>query len=300
MALKREDRLTVEWLDPRGKTWNLTDGTEGVILDVDQSDLTLPGADHYYTPDGKQWTGVKLHRAEPSLKVIVGDGLTSEQYYQLADEWWSVANSYFSEGTLRFTRPNGAYRELRARLRDTPGTTYRYDPGADIDDAPGEPWLLTAATSYYEGPLQAYVFDNEALSADRGTPFYGPNGAGWPLYIADAKSADNVYIRNNGQGSAWITWVLKGPLTNPTFGTSLGVLSIDGNVALGEQIVVTTAPGDRFAYEVNSGQSRYSSLTGTFAPLPVGDRVPLTIKAEGMTPESSITMSVREQFVRPF
>lgn len=298
--LTQDKRLTIEWIDPRGKVWNLTDGTEGVILDVKQSDLTLPTAEHHYVRGGTQWAGTTIGRAEPSLKVIVGDTLTSTTYYALADEWWTQANSFTDEGTLRITRPDGSSRELRARLRDTPGTEYLYDPGAGITDAPGEPWLLTSPSSYYVGPEQTVAFDADAIGGGGGTPFFGPDGTGWPLHISATNTATNVFVTNGGQGAVWLTWTLNGPLTNPRFGTTGGELTYQGTVAEGEQIIVTTEPGERYAVETSAGDSRYGNVTGVYAPLPVGDRVPLSIAAEGMTDASLITVTVREQFARPF
>lgn len=294
-----DDHLTVEWIDPRGVTWNLTDGDQGVLLDVGQSDFHLSKIEHTYVRGGALWAGARLERAEPSLKVLVADGLTGDDYYRLADEWWSKANSAFDQGTLRVTRPDGEVRELRCRLRDTPGTEWRYDPGSGIEDNPGEPWLLTSQSSYWEGPEQSVAFGQSAVSGTA-TPFYGPTGKGWPLYIAPLNTALNLFIANRGQGPQWLTWTLTGPMTSVRFGVEGGVLAYSGSIAAGETVVVTTEPGGRYAVEVGSGENRYGRLSGSYAPLPVGDRVPITIVAEGLSSESSVIVTAREQFVKPF
>lgn len=296
------DTLTIEWIDPRGKVWNLTTGDEGVLLDVGQSDLTLSPIEHTYLRGGTQWAGSRVKQAEPSLKVLIGetggDPLTGTPYYTLADEWWTKANSPVDEGTLRITRPDGEVRELRCRLRDTPGTKYDYDPGSGIAEVPGEAWLLTSPAGYYSGPEQSVMFGGDAI--DNGMRFYGPNGYGWPLYIAPANSASNVFVANRGQGPVWLTWTLVGPMVNPRFGTSGGVLSYEGTIPAGEVVVVSTEPGYRYAIEAGSGDNRYGKVSGVYAPLPVGDRVPLTIVAEGMSTASSFTVTTRELFARPF
>lgn len=291
--------LRVEWVDPRGVTWDLTEGTEGVLLDMGQADFHLSKIEHTYVRGGHLWAGARIERAEPSLKVLVADDKTGTDYYKLADEWWSEANSASKVGVLRVTRPDGEVRELRCRLRDTPGTEWKYDPGAGIEHNPGEPWLLTSPSAYWEGPEQSISFGRSAVSGS-GTPFYGPNGRGWPLYIAPLDTASNLFISNRGQGPQWLTWTLTGPMSNVRFGVEGGLLSYAGSIPAGETVVVTTEPGNRYAIEVGSGDNRYGKISGTYAPLPVGDRLPVTIVAEGMTAESSVIVTAREQFVKPF
>ena len=293
------EHLKVEWIDPRGVTWTLTEGTEGVLLDAGQSDFHLSPIQHTYVRGGTQWAGSRLERAEPSLRVLVADGKTGAEYYKLADTWWSEANSAHKTGVLRVTRPDGEVRELRCRLRDTPATTWEFDPGSGIRDNPGEAWLLTSPSSYWEGPEQSISFGQSAVSGGT-TPFYGASGRGWPLYIAPLNTASNLFIANRGQGPQWLTWTLTGPLTSVRFGVEGGVLAYSGSIAAGETVVVTTEPGNRYALEVGSGENRYGKISGVYAPLPVGDRLPVTIVAEGMTSASSVIVTAREQFVKPF
>lgn len=293
------DTLKVEWFDPRGKVWNLTDGTEGVLLDVGQSDFTIPKIEHTYIRGGTQWASSQIERAEPSLKVLVADTLTGMDYYRIADEWWSKANSPFYAGTLRVTRPDGVVRELKARLRDTPGTEYEYDPGAGLKDNPGEAWLLTSVSSMWEGTEQSVAFQYEQINGTA-TPFYGTSGKGWPLYIAPVSRSNGLFMANNGDGDIWLTWTLIGPLTNPIFGVDGAQLAYSGTIPAGEIVMVSTKPGERFAMETNSMDNRYGRVSGVYAPLGRGDRVPVIISAEGMTSASRIIATGRERYVRPF
>jgi hypothetical protein len=298
-VLTRDERLTVEWVDPRGKVWNLTDGTEGVILDVGQSDFTLSPLEHHYVRGGTQWAGVTRERAEPSLKVVVGYDLKSSAYYQLADEWWSKANSADHPGTLRITRPDGVVRYLTARLRDTPGTTYQFDPGAGLDDPPGEPWLLTSPSAFYDGDMQLTRFTLDSLAV--GTPFYGPDGTGWPLYIGEAFSAGNITAENNGEGPVWPVWTLTGPLSNAYLAVGDGRgLTFDGALGDGQSVRITTEPGARSVVDLTTGESLYSVVRGTYQPIPAGREIPMTITADGMTTSSAIEVRFSEKYVRPF
>lgn len=300
MTAPLTETLRIEWVDHTGDVWHLTEGTEGVLLDIDQEGLHVSEIEHTYVRGDSQWAGSVVKRAEPDLKITVGDGLTGMEYYRLADRWWTVANDPAKTGTLRVIRPDGVVRELRCRLRTTPGTSWHYDPGAGFEDVPVELWPLTSAQSHWEGPEQSIVFGTDALAGDGGTPFYGPEGHAWPLYIAPLTTAADVFISNRGQGPQWLTWTLVGPIASIQFGVAGGVLAYSGGIAAGETVVVTTEPGYRYAVESGSGQNRYTHISGTFAPVPVGDQIPLYINAEGMTSQSAVIVSTREQFLRPF
>lgn len=294
------NHLRVEWEDPTGSVWHLTEGTEGVLLATDQEGLNSSEVEHTYVRGDSQWAGSVVKRAEPDLRVEVGYGLAGDEYYRLADRWWSVANSTSEEGVLRITRPDGVVRELRCRLRTTPGTTWAYDPGAGLADAPTELWPLTSSQSYWEGPEQSIVFGAAAVGGDGGALFYGPEGHGWPLNIAATSSAHDLFISNRGQGPQWLTWTLIGPISSIQFGVGDGILAYSGGIAAGEQIVVTTEPGYRYVQEIVSGENRYTHITGHYAPAPVGEQIPLHIVAEGMTDQSSVIVTAREQYLRPF
>lgn len=297
--LAATERLIIEWIDARGKVWNLTDGTEGVVLDVDQSDFTLSPVEHHYARGGTQWAGATVGRAEPSLKVVVGYDTSSTAYYQLADEWWAKANSFTAPGTLKVTRPDGVVRYLIARLRDTPGTTYQFDPGAGITDPPGEPWFLTSPSSYYSGPARLVRFDSSAFAG--GTPFYGHDGTGWPLHIGAAQVANNLFVDNLGEGPVWPTWELTGPMSNVFIATGTGTgLSLDLNLGEGQRVVITTDPAERSVRDADTGISYYNRIRGAFVPIPPGEQIPIRISADGMVEGSAVELRFSEQFARPF
>lgn len=294
------ESLRIEWVDPAGRTWHLTEGTEGVLLDIDQEGLDIAEIEHTYVRGDSQWAGSTMQRLQPDLKLEVGYGLKGMEYYRLADRWWTQANSAVDEGTLRIIRPDDSVRELRCRLRTSPGTTWKYDPGAGLDSPPVELWPLTSSQAYWQGDEQSIRFSTSVIGGGGGTPFYGQEGHGWPLYIAPLTSANDLFISNRGQGPQWLTWTLTGPISSITFGVGGGLLSFSGGIAAGEVVVVTTEPGYRYVTEVVSGENRYGRVSGTYAPMPVGERVPVHIVAEGMAENSSVVVSSREQFLRPF
>lgn len=138
-------------------------------------------------------------------------------------------------------------------------------------------------------------------SESKMTPFFGPEGHGWPLYIAGSTVAEDAWVNNRGQGDMWIDWELTGPMTNVQLGLEDGGrITYAGAIPQGQTVLITTAPGRRTVTEVGSGESRYSYVSGVFDPVPVGERVPLYVSAEGMTALSKIVAYGREQYARPF
>lgn len=292
--------LKVRWIDHRGKVWHLTEGTEGVVLDLGQRGLGWAELKHVFTHGDLQHAAATVGRGIHTLKVLVGYGKTGQEYYNVAHEWWALANSPFELGTLEVERPDGMVRSRRLRLAESPDTTYEYDPGIGQDNKP-ELWALTGNGSWWYGVEQAVNFTTANVTGANTTPFYGTRGAGWPLYISAPGVARDAWISNGGQGPMWLTYTLVGPLTSVLIGvTDYGVLSYNGTIGAGEVVEISTDPANRYVTEVNSGDNRYGFVTGKYAPVPVGDRVALTIKTEGMTSKSSITATGRAAYARAF
>ena len=292
--------LKIRWIDHRGKTWHLTEGTEGVILDLGQRGLGWGELKHVFTHGDLQHASASVGRGIHPLKVLVGHGKTGQEYYNLAHEWWTLANSPFELGTLEVERPDGMVRSRRLRLAESPDTVYQFDPGIGQENG-AELWALTGNGAWWYGVEQSAVFTTAKLTGANNTPFYGNSGAGWPLYISAAGVARDAWVSNGGQGPMWLTYTLVGPLTSVLIGvTDYGVLSYSGTVAAGEIVEIGTDPANRYVTEVNSGANRYGFVTGKYAPVPVGDRVPLTIQAEGMTSASSITVTGRPAYAHAF
>lgn len=297
--------LKIEWIDPRGTVWHLTEGTEGVLLDLDQQGLGWSEIEHSWMRGEMVHGASRVARGVHKLKVTVGWSPVNGYYsgdamYRLIDEWWSKANSPFELGTLRVIRPDGVVRSRSLRLAASPDTSYRYDPGLGMEPQV-ELWALTGDGGWWDGPEQTHAFSAADLTGGDTTPFYGSGGAGWPLYISSGVSAGDAWIQNRGQGKAWLTWVLVGPLTNPRFGVAgPGVLTFSGVIPEGQIVEVVTDPERRRVVDEYAGESLYSAVSGVWAPAPVGDRVPLSISADAIGEGGSITAIVRERFATAF
>lgn len=294
--------LEVTWTDHRGKVWDLTRGTEGVVLDMEQSGLDWAEIKQTYARGGSTHQVTSLERGVHHLAVTVGWDRQGADYRRLRAEWWTEANSPYMDkaGVLAVTAPGGETRTRRLVLDASPETTFRYDPLLGVD-YPVEVWTLSGPGPWWYGQTQLKTLRLEDFrGAENSVPFYGPRGAGWPLYISGSATSRDLFMSNNGQGPMWVTWTLTGPMSRPRFGTSTGVLSYDGDLLAGETLVVQTAPTSRSVVEVNSGESRYAYLTGQYAALPPGDRSSLVVAAEGLTSESSIIAEATTTYATAF
>lgn len=292
--------LKVRWIDHRGKVWRLTEGTEGVVLDLGQRGLGWAELKHVFTHGDLQHAAASVGRGVHALKVLVGYGKTGQEYYDVAHEWWALANSPFELGTLEVERPDGMVRSRRLRLAESPDTSYVFDPGIGQENG-AELWALTGNGAWWYGVEQTVNFTTANVTGANATPFYGTKGTAWPFYISAPGVARDAWVSNGGQGPMWLTYTLVGPLTSALVGvTDYGVLSYNGTIAPGEIVVINTDPANRYVTEVNSGANRYGFVTGKYAPVPVGDRVALTIQAEGMTSASSIAATGRAAYARAF
>lgn len=292
--------LKVRWIDHRGKTWHLTEGTEGVVLELGQRGLNWGEITHTFTHGDLNHAAAKVGRGIHTFKVLVGHGLTGQDHYDVAQEWWGAANTPFELGTLEVERPDGEVRSRRLRLFESPDTSYLYDPGLGLNNDP-EVWALTGNGAWWYGAEQVRTFTTDALTGGNSTPFYGPNGTAWPFYIASPGTANDAWITNGGQGPMWLKWTLVGPMSSVRVGIDGGAgIAYEGAVAAGEIIEISTDPANRYVIEAGSGDNRYGFVTGKYAPAPTGDRVKLAIAAEGMTSASSITVTGREAYARAF
>lgn len=292
------ETLSVIWTDHRGIPWDLTTGDRGVRLELDQEGLGWAPIKHVY--DGTAWRSASVGTVVPKLRVIFDAHLRGEDFYRLHSEWWEQANSPFHPGTLAVKRPGKLPRTVRARLGTEPDTSHRYDPGLPGYERPPELWALTTEDSWWAGSPQTATFTPGQVGIASGTPFYGTSGAGWPLNIGSSAAAEDAFLSNDGVGPMWPVWTITGPAAFPRVGTAEGQLAYSGVIAAGEQITIDTNPAHRRAWEESTGESRWSLVSGTWAPIPVGERVPLVLVAESMSAASSISVTASAQYAQGF
>ena len=293
--------LEVTWTDYRGTVWDLTRGTQGVILDLDQAGLDWAGINQTFTTGGQILRATSLDWGTHHLAVLVGWDRKGADYLRLRSQWWTEANSPFWDraGVLSVTAPGGQTRTRRLVLGSSPETVFKYDPSLGVD-TPVEVWTLTGPNPWWYGLTQVVELTQSSFTSASSVPFYGNTGAGWPLNISSTATASNVFMSNDGQGPMWVTWTLQGPMSTPRVGTSAGVLTYTGNIAAGEVVEISTAPERRAVVERTSGMSRYGEVSGNYAPLPAGERSPLVVSAEGLTSASKITATATTAYATAF
>ena len=204
----RTDHVKWELFPPEGDVCDLTAGDRGVKMSTDQAGLHWPDIKQVWSDNGIDRLGVEVGRLEPTLKLQVGVGMTGMEYYRCLNEW-QRANSPHRLGTLRCTRPDGTSREQKFYLRDSPDTTWGYDPGAGIEDNPDEVWPLVSPESWWDSSevTQWKVYgEGVPMNARLRKEFYGDEGKGWPLYVTDGA----LYVRNLGDAPLWVSWLFVG------------------------------------------------------------------------------------------
>ena len=293
-----DETLRIEWVDWRGKVWDLTTGKQGVLLSEDASDLGLPPVNQILDATGNL-TNTVLDPARPTLAVEVGIGLYGLEYYRLADEWWSLANQPHKVGTLRFYQPNGLRREAQFVLREAPDITWKNDPGLN-GERPKEPWLLQGISPYWDGNPQKLTYSRGTLTYYQ--PFYGKTGR-WPLHITPEALVGKKTFSNTGQGKMWGEWTFVGPLVNPAITYGNKTVSYRGSIPEGHTVKVQTDPRKVSAMNLTTGQNVLSKLYipgSSFPSIPVGESVQISISAESAAGNSIIEVVAKEQHLRPF
>lgn len=264
------ETILVTWTAPDGRVWPLT-GPDAVIrLATGQKGLGWAEAQHVHAPGGAI---VATTMAEHPIDLYVEfpPDLTGLDYYRLSSDFWEGAVSPYRYGTLSFIRPDGAGRHRRCRLAPDGSTEYRLDPGLQQERAP-QLLPLVSPDPFWRGPEQ--VITAHDTPGGTGKKFYGDHlGVAFPFYIGGAQALGEHRISNPGAGPMWLRWTLTGPLTSPSFGHGDSLLTYDGEIAAGEQVVVVTEPGRREVYEVESEANRYAHVTGAWDPLPRADEI---------------------------
>ncbi|APT90506.1 hypothetical protein CSPHI_05045 [Corynebacterium sphenisci DSM 44792] len=288
-----DDTLTVTWTDPRGIVWDLTSGDRGVKLDIGQSGLGWSRIRHSLIRDDTALAASRVAPAELDLIIRLDDTKYAEDYYRLSSEWWEQANSPFMEGTLAVARPGRAPRTRRARLRESPGTTWPYDPGLRGQERPAELWPLLCMSPWWSGPEQEIAHRYNTNAPTR--LYYTDDGHGWPLQIGASSHATGKHITNTGAGPMWPNWRIRGPMAGARVGVADDLLAVAGPLGSGDEMIIVTDPTRRAVWDVDTGDTLFHLVSGTWAPIPAGQRVPVVIDVDGIAPGAAIIATAAEQ-----
>ena len=323
----RADHVKWEWTAPDGDVWNLTTGDRGVKMSTDQAGLHWPDIKHVWSDNGVDKLGVEVGRLEPTLKLQVGVGVRGMEYYRCLNDW-QRASSPHKLGTLRCTRPDGTSRQQKFYLRQSPGTTWRYDPGAGFEDNPDELWPLVSPDSWWESSevtrWHVYGKDVPTHPAQR-KEFFGDEGNGWPLYVTDGV----VYVRNLGDAPLWPSWEFTGNRTRTRVGLIDPAADADDAIAYlpgmfsvnldraARRTSINPAKGYRLSVDTDplrpkailwnhEGLNPYFALefvdAASFAPVMPGEKRRLHVDNSylGLDNELDVHLVLRPRFALPF
>lgn len=276
------------WEAPNGDTWNLTNGSSGVLLrpgtrgfgnpEFESHQEELPGL------GGATFLGTRAKSREVFWVLGIYEPKGSQEFLSLdADFWDTMDPDAFGWWYVR--TPNGSTRRLRIRFRDEGSTPWELKPGTSEWMSYG---IYLEAT---EQPLWEGTTITVGFPPPKVTSFFGATG-GPPFTIGVSSSTETARITNPGQADAWPVWRLDGPFTSATVGTVGRTTAIPVNIPAGRTLIIDTDPRTATAYLGtwnNSTQSLADGATNVmrqigvtnFAPIPKGRNVPLTLNAVG-------------------
>lgn len=279
--------LEVEWVDPRGKVWNLHSGEEGVRLDTGQSGLQASPVENTYSADGARLLSSRRIPPTLNLRLEIGAGLVGQDYFDLANEWWVQANSPTTPGTLRFVQPSGETREMQCRLDAYPTGEWTFDPGQPFHEEADriEVWTLRGLTPYWQG--EAQVLETASNVGETGT----------------TTLSKFMFYRNEGDGPMWPVVELVGECEESEAVFPYGRVTVS-IPRPGDRVIVDLDPFSRATLSSSGLAKDYVKVSWPALPLPAQKAGETSSKLQILSGaaryKASGKITVREQFARPF
>jgi hypothetical protein len=279
-----------------GSRWDMTDG----LLAVTQQtmDVLYAFAMESFTRtahlvDGQEFVGWKAKPREFDLEVATRRRLGGAGWYA-TDKAWKQMMRPGEINTLLCEAPDGSVRALRFRME-------KESPQLDVDPS-GRRLTYLGYECVADDPWW-YSVDPRTSEPLRGgyrdAPFFGPDDAGPPFYIAD--DTDFVTVANHGEVPAWPVWTFVGPMTGFQVGVRGRRIAATRTLAAGQTLVVDTRPRKKSA-TLATGEVVTRSLTARqYTPIDPGASVPVEVVLLGSQQGAGYaTVTVHEQFFRGF
>lgn len=234
----------VEWVDPTGKAWPLTNPALGYFLADGVAGIGSVPISMAVDSHPRGGSTIRSLRSEPRIVTIpiavAAD--TPTQYQQIDDDLEDAFSRTTEEGPgiLRIIRPNGVERRILG--------TYQ----SGWDNGGGDDWInglfpvqLYCPNGYFFDPTPVMI--EQVYAGVSPTPYLGP---GYPR-VSAARAIGTNSLTNPGRVPAWPDWTITGPFSSFT----AAILDDDGNptnqtftlapavpVASGESRVITSDP----------------------------------------------------------
>lgn len=265
-------------------------GTDGSVWDLNRGPVALlPGVKLFGTPvvdhwwktsplvDGSRWLGYRTEQREVTLPVAT-EGRSWSDWRDLDRDFFTALDPA-GEVTLTVTSPDSVSRSLDCR----------FVSDGDIEDD-ADPLLfgrkayvldLIAAQPFWRGRVVTRSFD-----VVDPVPFLDPPGP--PIFLNSPSVSGATHIQNPGDVPAWPTWIVNGPYTGFTLG--VGDSLISSTTPYAGQLTIDSSPRKRTIVD-DTGANRYASMDEvSFAPVPPGTDVPVTIKVFGAGPGTHVNV----------
>ena len=301
--------LQIDWIDPQGKTWDLTHGTQGVRLATDQSGLVYADFERV-EDDSQRLVSIIRKNVELDLAVEIGTQpwLSDTEYYRLADEWWSRSVSTVKPGTLRVERPDGVTRQSRFTLNTAPDVTWKHDPGMRSYDRPPEPWQLIATSPWWD---DLTGIKTVSYSKNQGIGFKKLYDGAYPLNFSPLKEQNTARLQNDGVGPVYPKIEMTGYLKNPKVHVKTKQVDFTwqwpGMINESNVIYISTEPrsfkstiADRSGKNPLDISASFNFPYSSFPPIGPGESVTAMVESEDIGENGKITFSFIEKYPRPF
>lgn len=283
------------WTGWDGSVWDLSGGTNGVVLAAGVRGMHAPPIIRYATKTasrpGSLHRGNNTDERDVFWPTRVFNDTGSQAWIEHNRRWWSTLDED-TTGLWSVIQPSGEKRSLRLRFT---GET------DDADDISPElvGWALYGIQLVAEQPFwmgEPVVRRFESAEAPE-TYYGGSSGGGFgpDYYVMRGSTLDTATISNDGDVPTAPIWRVNGPSTSAQVGLDGHLVTFPITLAEGEWLALDTDASSQVVYD-QDGNDRTGELgLDDFWDIPKGASVPLSLDIVG---GGSIEVTVVPKFKR--
>lgn len=286
--------LRLSWTAPwLGRTWELSDCDAPVyrVLGPVSNGLTDPS--HQWLTaakiNGSLWQDHRVDVARETHLVGIETTTTAEFAVEHAAVMaWADPTR---EGLLRWTRPDGTWRELACRYESGLGlSSWEGDPFEQCRALYPVTWV--AADPFWAGPPMVLSFPYEVASSF----FPGP-----PFTFAAASSLNSSQVDNPGDVPSYALWRVTGPFSSFTVGVGDALVQMAVSKAAGQWVEIDMRPGVYTMLDETGADMWDFQSEAAFEPIPPGvSDLTTSVSGSNLGPTSGVTLSFTPRYRSAF
>lgn len=281
--------MTLQWHGYDGSVWDFSDAAGGVVLSGEGLvGLHNPEVERFVSQSrampGHRLRGWRARARDVIWPVLVWSD-SSAGWIERQDAFFDTVHpDRVGTWTVRAETET-----RRLRLTGVFNESHAYDRDPALFGWAKYGIALEAAQPYWEG---------EEITAgpwigSEPVPFFPPGG-GPPLHISESSTLGSAVMENPGDVPAWSVWEARGTsgsLDDVVFGVGASVISVPFPVAEGSMLRIDTdprSPSAKLGPIPDEGQPFVPTEDVTrslglqsYAPIPPGSAVPVTVAATG-------------------